>query len=83
LQDIQGHCPRELYGVCPQAQANIVCPGTLGQGIFYLKPQAQATHFMASLAHSGLGSWGVMGLGQNVFKVPRGLDVAISPPPTQ
>jgi hypothetical protein len=42
LQDVQGCCARESYGVYPQAQANIPCHGTLGQKIFYLKPQAQS-----------------------------------------
>jgi hypothetical protein len=37
-----GPCPRESYGVCPRAQANIACLGTPGQRIFYYKPQAQA-----------------------------------------
>jgi hypothetical protein len=71
----KGRCPRELYGVSPQAQANIPFHGTLGQGIFYLKPQAHSFHGL-------FGTWWlrVMGLGQNVLKVPRGLDVIIHPP---
>ncbi len=40
-----GPCPRESYGVWPQAQANIWCLGTPGQKILYSKPQAQARSF--------------------------------------
>jgi hypothetical protein len=38
-------CPRESYGVCPQAQANIPALGTSEQRIFYFKPQASAHSF--------------------------------------
>jgi len=44
-----GPCPRESYGVCPRAQANIPCLGTPGQRIFYCEPQARATPFTAFL----------------------------------
>jgi hypothetical protein len=43
-----GPCPRESYGVCPQAQANNPCLGTPRQRIFYYEPQAQA-HFFHGL----------------------------------
>jgi hypothetical protein len=40
-----GPCPRESYGVHPQAQANIPCLGTPWQNKFYSKPHTQAHSF--------------------------------------
>ncbi len=45
-------CPRESYGVCPQAQANVPGLGTSEQRIFYFKPQVPA--------HSFCGLFGIL-----------------------
>jgi hypothetical protein len=65
----------DISKVCKMSKASV-------QGnLMGFAPKPKPIHFVASLAHSGLGSWGVMGLGQNVLKVLGGLDVAISLPP--
>jgi hypothetical protein len=39
----RGPCPRESYGVCPWAQANIPYLGTSGRRLFYYKPQSPSS----------------------------------------
>jgi len=65
-----GPCPRESYGVRSQAQANILCLGTLGQNIFYSKPQAQAHSFQGLFGTPYTTSWSLLGPGVEVGLTP-------------